>query len=487
MGFSKQSLYLETVGTISEEISHEFIAELLDYLYIIKIHATAKVKEIPYICKKLFKDYTKPFCDKYSFLTNIQMYPRDTRRNYSFVLTYSGTKIILPYNMLAFEALNPKNTILDQLKCSNNVESFFFTLSKFFHDLNLPLVKNDIKIIKFLMDPIIRNEIPSIPTNRQIATSLDVSENTISRRLNQLYCNSILCHTYRVDIAKLGYYTSTIIHIDNLDILPPIFKPYCLVDVLLDWGEFMAKMKILQIPSTQKSVFCEIKDYFEPLYEVTLTKNYIGWNLNSLTSKTEERWQNLPPIFLCDKWTDHQFSGKLGVEQNLISNKNTFKITTTQARMLDLIQNGTIMSKRYLSKKLNIGQKYIKQFFDEFFLKRLIKRFSILSNIGLGSKVWITLLGPRSNSGIDLLNNIIKHLKFFPFTYLFYNDNNLDSRGRIILTGLLCMPSSWYDDLYNVWFDLLEEGFVPKININQGNVKWGIDLEQTYDFSAYIS
>lgn len=483
MGFSKQSLYLEKIGTISEEKCHEFIADFLDYLYIVKFYAPKKNTEIHHICKKLFKDYTKPFFDKWSFLSNIQLYPRDIKRNYSFVITYSGTKIILPYNMLALEALNPKNTILDQLQCSNNIESFFFTLNKFFNDLNLPLIKNDLKIIKTFMNPITRNDLPSIPTNRQIAKSLHLSENTISRRINQLYYNSILYHIYRVNLAKLGYYTSAIIHIDNLDMLPLLFDPYCLVDVLLDWGEFMAKLKIFQIPSTQKIVFCKIKDYFDPLYAVTLTKNYIGWNLSGLTFKGEERWQTLPPKFMCDTWTNHQFSGKFGVEQNLFYNEKTVKITNTQARMLDLIQNGTLLSKIYLSKKLNVGQKYIKQFFDDFFLKRLIKRFSILSNIGLQSKVWVTLLGPRSNSGIALLYDIIEYLKFFPFTYLFYNVNNLDSGGRIMLTGLLWMPSTWFVDLYEILISLKEEGFVPKINISQGKIKWGIDLEQTYDFN----
>lgn len=484
MGIMKQSLYLEEIGTISEEKGHEFKADLLEYLNIVKIHATKKIKEISQISKKLFKGYTKPFFDKWSFLTNIQLYSGDKTRNYSFVITYSGTKNILPYNLLAFEALNPKNTILDQLQCSNNIELFFATLNKFLNDLNHQLIKNDLKIIKFFMNPIIQNEIPSIPTNRQIAKSLHISENTVSRRINQLYCNSILHHIYRLNMAKLGYYTSAIIHIENLDSLPMSFEPYCLVDVLLEWGEFMAKIKIFQIPATQKIIFCKIKDYFEPLYEITLTNNYIGWNLNGLTSKTEERWQELPPIFRCDKWTDHQFSGKLGIEQNLIYNENACKITTTQARMLDLIQNGTVMSKSCLSKKLNVGQKYIKQFYDEFFLKKLVKRFSILSNIGLLSKVWITLLGPRSNSGATLLYNVIEHLKFFPFTYLFYNNYNLDSRGRIMLTGQLWIPSSWFDDFYKVWLDLFDEGVLPKINISQGTIKLGIDIHQTTIFGT---
>ncbi|MFX0120986.1 MAG: hypothetical protein ACFE9A_16490 [Candidatus Hodarchaeota archaeon] len=485
MGSSKESIYLETIGNTSEEIGHDFITELLNYLFVVKIHVTTKIKEIHHVCKKLFEDYTQPFCDKWSFLSNVQL-SDDISRNYSFVITYSGIKNILPYDLLAFEAINPENTILDQLQCSNNLESFFVTLSKFISKLNLPLIKNDLKIIKFLINPIIRNECPYIPTNRQIAKSLDLSENTVSRRINYLYCNSMFYHIYRINMAKLGYYTSAIIHIDNLDILPLHFEPYCLVDVILDWGECISKLKIFQIPSTQKSVFCKIKDFFDPLYEITLTKNYIGWNLSGLSTKIEERWQKLPPIFICDTWIDHQFSEKFGVEQSLISNDNIIRITNKQARMLDLIQNGTSLSKIYLSKKLKVGQKYIKQFFDDFFLKRLINRFTILSNIGLQSKVWITLVGPRSRSNVNLLHNIIEHLKLVPFNYLFYNDNNLDLGGRLILTGFLWMPSSWFADFSTSWMKLKDEGFVPKILISQGLIKWGVELEKTYDFHSFF-
>ncbi|MFX1336764.1 MAG: hypothetical protein ACFFAM_20175 [Promethearchaeota archaeon] len=485
MGSSKESIYLETIGTTSEEIGHDFINGLLNYLVIVKIHATTEIKEIYQVCKKLYLNYTQPFCNKWSFLSNLSL-SEDITRNYSFIITYSGIKCILPYNLLVFEALNPKNTILDQLQCSNNLESFFDILNKFISKLNLPLIKNDLKIINFLINPIIRNDNPYIPTNRQIAKSLDLSENTISRRINYLYCNSILYHIYRVNMAKLGYYTSAIIHNDNLDMLPIHFESYCLVDVTLDWGDFISKLKIFQIPSTQKSVFCEIKDYFDPLYEVTLTKNYIGWNLSELSTKIEERWQKTPPIFMCDTWIDQQFSGTFGVEQNLISNDNTIRITNKQARMLDLIQNGTSMSKIYLSKKLKVGQKYIKQFFDEFFLKRLINRFTILSNIGLQSKVWITLMGPRSRSHVNLLHNIIEHLKLVPFNYIFYNDNNLDLGGRLMLTGFLWMPSSWFVDFSTSWMKLKNEGFVPKILISQGLIKWGVELEKTYDFHSHF-
>ena len=51
-----------------------------------------------------------------------------------------------------------------------------------------------------------------------------------------------------------------------------------------------------------------------------------------------------------------------------------------------------------------------------------------------------------------------------------------------MLTGLLRMPSTWFVDLYEVWTDLIEEGFLPKINISHGTIKWGINIHKTYDF-----
>ena len=147
--------------------------------------------------------------------------------------------------------------------------------------------------------------------------------------------------------------------------------------------------------------------------------------------------------------------------------------------MLDVIQKETT-SNFHLSNILQVGQKYIKRFYDDLFAKKLIRRFSVLMNIGLQSKVCITLLGSQSNPNLDMLKKIVEHLKSFPSSYLLYNDKNLDIDRKLVLVGLLWMPSSWLEDFYRVWIHLQNYSFIPKFNINQGVIKWGTNILETY-------
>jgi hypothetical protein len=280
-------------------------------------------------------------------------------------------------------------------------------------------------------------------------------------------------------MAKLGYYTSAIIHYDNNEKFPVEFQSCCLADVPIDWGELKAKIKIFQIHNNNKTVCEVIKEHFNPLYEVTLTRNNIGWNLSGLTPKKDHRWKKKPSVYKCDRWNDYQFSGQNGIEKNLLPDFHEVKISQTQIKMLEIIQKGTT-SNYHLSKTLKVGQKYIKRFYEDFFTKKLIQRFTMLMNIGLQSKVWVTLLGPRSNKNIAFLKNVVEHLKSFPFSYLFYNDNNLDTNGRLLLTGMVWMPSTWFGDFYSVWVHLMDHEFIPKINLSQGSIKSGIDLMNSY-------
>ncbi|NHJ32795.1 MAG: Lrp/AsnC family transcriptional regulator, partial [Asgard group archaeon] len=438
----KASMYTEALGTLSNKKSREFLNELLGYLLIIKSYECSNVNDVMCRCSQLLEQYTRPFYRKWRFLTNLHWHSGKAKRYSSFLLTYSGFNFLLPYNFLVYNALNPNNRIIDQLKSSPDVEVFFFVLSKVFRENNFDLLENDLKIIKFLFNPFVQKEIPFIPTNRQIAQSIGCSENTISRRIDQLYKNSIISHYFQVEMAKLGFYTSLIIHPDTNEVHQSKFQSFCLIDYPIDWGEVKAKLKIFQIHRSNKTICDEIKRKFNPLYEVTLTKNTIGWNLNGLIPKADLRWKKRPPVLKHGRWDDHQFSGQYGIEKNLLPDFTSVKISQTQVKMLDIIQNGTT-SNYQLSKTLNVGQKYIKRFYEDFFAKKLIHRFILLKNIGLESKVWVTLLGPRSNKNVGFLKNVVEHLKSFPFSFIFYNDNNLDFNGRLLLTGLIWMPSSW--------------------------------------------
>ncbi|MHA2053100.1 MAG: hypothetical protein ACW99F_05810 [Candidatus Hodarchaeales archaeon] len=472
-------MYSEVLDPLTHEESREFLNDLLSYLGIIKSYGCKDANDVMSRCNQLLELYTKPFYRKWRFLPNLQWHSGYVKRYSSFLLSFSGFNFLLPYKFMIYNVLNPKNKIIDQLKSSKDIDVFFFILSKLFRETNITLLENDLKIIKFFFNPFFQNVSPSIPTNRQIAHSISLSENTVSRRIDQLYKKSILSHHYQVKMAKLGYYTSAIIHSDENEKILTKFQSCCLADVPVDWGELKAKIKIFQIHSNNKSICEEIKEIFNPFYEVTLTKSHLGWNLNGLSSKKDHRWKKKPSVFKGERWHNYQFSGQYGIEENLLPNIQGVSISQTQIKMLDIIQKG-ITTNYHLSKTLKVGQKYIKRFYDDFFEKKIIQRFTMLTNIGLQSKLWVTLLGPRSNKNVVFLKSVVEHLKSFPFSYLLYNDSNLDTNGRLLLTGLVWMPSSWFGDFYRVWVHLMDQNFIPKINISHGSINWGINLQDTY-------
>lgn len=469
----------EVLDPLSNEKSRDFLNDLLHYLVIIKSYECKNINEVTNRCNQLFTQYTKPFYQKWQFLTNLQWHSGYAKRYSSFLLSFSGYNFLLPFKFLMYNVINPENKLIEQLKSSKDINVFFFILSKLFRETNVSLLDNDLKIIKFYFNPFVQKEIPSIPTNRQIANAIGCSENTVSRRISQLYKKSILSHRFQVNMAKLGYYTSAIIHYDRNEKYLPELQSCCLADVPIDWGELRAKIKIFQIHTNNKAVCEEIKAQFDPLYEVTLTKNTIGWNLNGLTPDSNCRWKKKPSVFKGDLWKDSRFSGHYGIEQHLLPDLQAVRISPTQVKMLDIIQKG-ITTNYHLSKTLKVGQKYIKRFYDDFFTKKLIHRFTMLMNIGLQSKVWITLLGPRSNKNVAFLTNVVEHLKSFPFSYILYNDNNLDNTGRLMLTGMVWMPCSWFGDFHSVWVHLMDHDFIPKINISQGSIKWGVNIFDTF-------
>ena len=463
-----------------EAILPEFFRDLINYLTVVKQRAPNDSKKIILICQKLFVPYTKPFYEKWSDF--LEWHSEFIEKYYSFLLSYSGVKILLPHRLLILETLDPDNTLVEQLKEAISPSFFLFTLNKIFRDLSLPLLKNDKRIIHAFLNPITYSDIPTIPTNRQIAELIHSSENTVSRRIDQLINKSILTHAYRVEMARLGYLTSSIIHLENVNQLPSTLEPFCLADVPLDLGEAIGKIKIFQVPQNRNDIILTARAHLNPLYEVTLTKSYIGWNLTGLSIDPNQRWRVLPPIFTSQKWDELVYSEKeMGIEHNLISNEAPLSISITQGKMLDLIRSDGTIPNYHLSQSLGITQKYIKQFYEYFFSNNLIKRLTLLSNIGLNCKVWITLLGSQSMDDFTIIPKIVEHLKFFPFCYLFYNENILESFGRSLLTGVIWIPPTWFVDFYATWILLADHGFVPKINMSQGVIKWGIDIAKTYD------
>ena len=280
-------------------------------------------------------------------------------------------------------------------------------------------------------------------------------------------------------MAKLGYETVAVMHQEKNTTIDLEIDPYCLLNIPIDCGESMGKVKVFQIPYQQRSIWQKIKERYTPHHLITLTKSYIGYNLTGLDPQPNNRWTILPPILDHHHWQDSCIAEGAGIEMNLFNDMSCCKLSQNEIIMLNLIQNGT-MSNIHLSTTLHVTPKYIKQFFRHFFEQKLIKRFTTLAHLGLDLKVGIYLLGKEEAQDYTLLPKIINHLKFFPFTFLLYTESNVDQCNKLFITGLVRMPSQWITDFATQWFDLVKEAFIPKLVIEQGKYNWGINLTRTY-------
>ena len=456
-----------------------FINDFSKFYFHLKQIKIDKSCEIIKVCEDVFEEYTKPFFAKWSTFKFLRWNNGYIQHFFSFVLLCKGVKILIPHRLISFELINPQNNLLDQFAKAKTANEFFEILSKILLHQNLPLLKNDIRIIKDFHNPILQTKIASIPTNRELGNIMRISENTISRRLSHLYQTTILSHLYRIDMAKLGYHTISITHLESDSSIPSEIDHYCLLDMPIDLGDELGRIKVLQIPVSQISNWNVITDYLHPLNYITLTKSYIGYNLAGLTCNPEERWKLFPPIMKGGFWDEIYVSESAGINLNLFKNTSGLKVSNTELKMLNLIQNGT-MTNVHLSETLGVTPKYIKQFFDHFFSEKLIHRFSPLSHIGLDLKIGLTLIAPFTDDKLPILERIVNHLKFFPFCFLMYNDLDLDLYNKMLLLGLIRIPSHWITQFSNQWMKLSKYGFIPKFVIESTNAKWGIDLENTY-------
>lgn len=478
----KQIFHTSKQTITSLQLDQMFIQEFIQYYLILKKYRIKCVKEIVSISKKVYEKLTIPFYERFSQLNFIKWNPGYAKHFYSFLILHRGTKILLPHRILTYEVIQPRNKILEQLMEVKTLDQFFDVLNGLCRHLNLPLLKNDVRILDAFMNPLLQRKVYSIPTNRQLADALNISENTISRRIELLYQKTIVSHIYRINMAKLGYQTVAIV--TNTVNYPSQIEPYCLASIPIDLCRNIGRLNIFQVPFTKQHLWRQIRKHLNPKNSVMLTKSYIGYNLIGLSCNVEQRWNVLPPILSNGEWDENLVLEEMGVEYNLFNDMSALAISKTQAEMLNLLQCGT-MTNVDLSNSLGVTQKYIKQFFDSFFDLRLIKRFTVLSHIGLDLKVCLILQGTQSVDNFKFLKNVTNHLKFFPFCFYMYNDVCLESGKDLLLVGLLRIPSSWITDFSDAWMKLSRENFVPKLVINQGIVKWGINIPKTYDNNLF--
>jgi len=472
-----------SIGNLQEVTLQEidFRKDLVDYITVLSDNVPSSIKDVLQVCERLYNKFTLPFCGKWA--NRIELHSGHDKKYYSFTLTVKKRRILIHYRILVYFTLNPGNKLLQNLKKNLGTQyHFYFYLSRIFRELNLDLTQTDQEIIELLLNPIVRDKFPRIPNQGHLADLLPVNENTIARRTELMYLKAIMSHFYHIDVSKLGYETYAYIHQDELPAGSEL-SDFQLASVPIDLGEKHGFISIYQVPYRKNKVLSRLKTQLEPKSEILLAKSYLGFNLTGFTAKADHRWQVLPPIFRGNHWDETFISAGSGFEDDFLDEYRVLELTMTQARMLDLIQNGTT-SNTYLSKTLSVNRKYVREYFKYFLDNGLIRRFTMLQNIGLDVKVWITIIGPNNHECNSVLPKIIEHLKFFPFNFLFYTDTSTTANNRALITGLIRIPSSWLVDFAGHFLNLTKLGFNPKYTISKGTIRWGVEIRKTYDFDT---
>ena len=172
-------------------------------------------------------------------------------------------------------------------------------------------------------------------------------------------------------------------------------------------------------------------------------------------------------------WSTQLILGEIGVKFNLDPHYDPFPLSPREERLLDLVQKHSTMTEETLAKQLQITRSFITEDMKKLLRNRIIFRYPIFANLGLGSRIYFCIRGltPLRAGG---LKNILEHLKFFPYVEVFYNLEEGTLIGNVniplfwtnaFIFRLTTLPElypgcSYYyyigSDIYDPWaFDIL--------------------------------
>lgn len=434
------------------------------------------------ILKKFYNEYTISFYKKwYKNDEHVGKLTEYSKHFYSFPVIYDNFNLFVPSFMFAYSIFSPDKKITNRLKQFSTYSELFDYLKIKLGTQNLLLSELDIKILQYYTNSEFHKGY-RFPIQKDIAKDLNCHVVTLTRRLKRLRLANILSGTYKVDHGKLGF--QTLVYINKKRVKEEMVENQA-ASVPLDFGMKNGNLMIYKIPYYDHQAFNNLEEKYSPIniLKQSLTNEYIGWNLSTLTSSIENRWQVLPPIISKHSWTDKIIGETKGLSLNLIPEAFPPKILETRRSLVSFFeQSGTIRDKR-LAKDLNMDLTTLENSWNDITKKdRLIYPFPIVQNIGLDIKPWITLISPlkTTEEQLDIFKNILEHLKFLPFNYLFNNVINNEKEQlnqRLILTGLIYLPNTWMIEFVNKWNELAKYGFYPKINFGTvRDIKWNMNI-----------
>jgi hypothetical protein len=171
-----------------------------------------------------------------------------------------------------------------------------------------------------------------------------------------------------------------------------------------------------------------------------------------------------------------------GITYDLSPNSNPSTLSSSDVKVLSLFENYGKLKNVDIAKKTGLTEKYIREVWTRISDFDLVRRLPILTNIGLDVKLWISIFGNETKTQNVAIERVIEHLKCFPFTWLFYDHQDLNKRRNSLITGLIYIPSSWVNPFFVKFSKLSDYGFTTQLDMSYHNrdLKWNINLLKTY-------
>ncbi len=475
----------ENSDLISLKLPSNFINDFAEYWENVKRFVKPEGKTtVPWkkwneISQNMLEALTIPFFNKWKNLGRFSWIEAYIKSFSSITLHFKGGAILLPIQLILYEAAKPNNSLLSNLKEEPSNESLERILVSLCGDLNIRLILSDLQIIKKLAQPGFSKSLDRFPKLKELAYGIRRDVRTVSNRLDYLIQNRILSLIYMVDMARIGYQTFLIFHnVESSQILREI-QPYIVMFFPLSSDSYLT---IIQYPFRDVQVYKKLIRFFNPEETNIMKDQYCGWNFSGLTQNPNKRWKLLPPILQDGgNWNKRVITGDLGIEFNLNPYYDPFPLSYRQGRLLGLIHKLSTMEEEFLANQLKIGRAYVTEDARTLLRNRVIFRFPIFFNLGFSSLVYFCIRGLTSNHSGGLLN-ILEHLKFFPYVNVFHN---LDV-GTLI--GRMRIPPSW-TDRFIFSLSSLPSTF-PESSVSyyigpESYASWGFDILGTFDWDNY--
>lgn len=451
------------------KFTHDFIAYWKQLRNYKKKNSKLYNNNIIKLCKAVWNNFTRPFMEKWSSNENLLTVDKYSEVYHSFLFTpRPDWTMLIPYNLFIYDLLKQENDMIESLENVTNYKQFIFALNRNQRNLNLKLSRKDIAIIRYLISDEFFGKTELYPSIQEFCNILKIKRTSFNRHINYLKFSSILNRSYRIDTSRLGYETiATITPVEN-DI--GSISKYILAKVPLPSINNKEDLIIWQFPYHQNQVYKRIRNFSKKFFQ--LTNQYVGYNCTGLDPEPQKRWKVVPPILLSNDWSESLISPPNGVILDL-NPLIEEKVTPAELKALTWYEKFGSINLRLLAQNRRLSYKSMIEVFSEILRKKQLYRFVSLSNIGLTYRPWFFIMTDKS-----YYNKIIEHLKFFPFSMIYYSKTE-----PFIITGLLHLPLDWVIDFqkcFTVLNDLNFTSFIDNLSFSR-ITRLNINISETYD------